>query len=82
MTANLTGTPDIQERFFDWIWDRAEDIDAESHVFKTTGLLYENIMSTTFRRFIATSQTRAARCFSPWPITSKNILKTKTIIWI
>jgi hypothetical protein len=25
---------------------------------------------------------RAARCFLPWPITSKNSLKTKTDIWI
>jgi glucoamylase len=41
MAANLIGICDIQENFFDWIRDRAEDIDADGHVCKTTGLLYE-----------------------------------------
>ena len=41
MAANLIGISDIQEKFFDWIQDRAEDCDAVGHVHKTTSLLLE-----------------------------------------
>ena len=41
MAANIAGISDIQENFFDWVRDRAENIDAYGQVRKTTGLLYE-----------------------------------------
>jgi GH15 family glucan-1,4-alpha-glucosidase len=42
MAAKMAGITDIQEPFFDWILDRAEDMDDEGHLHNHyTGLLYE-----------------------------------------
>lgn len=42
MAAKAVGITDIQEPFFDWILDRAEDIDEDGRVcHHHTGLLYE-----------------------------------------